>query len=154
MDKDIQKRDARVLMTLVNTLSLFVRRTMLEWLPDLQSKVGITEQRYAVMFELALQPDISLKDLAKRLVVSHSSLSVMINSMVEQGLVIRVDDPADRRRVLLRLSEQGNRDLNTAEEYLIEGFEQYLQTLPEADRRDLVEAGGSMLEVTERILER
>ncbi len=108
------KEEARRLMVLLDVLSLFSRRTMVAWLPQLISKTGITSERFMVMFELSLQPDTSLKDLAASIMISSSSLSVMIQSMVEQGLVTRLPDPTDRRRVLLHLGPEGEAQFNKA----------------------------------------
>lgn len=147
-------REARILNALLNTLSLFARRTTLEWLPELASEMGITGERFMVMFELELQPDSNLKQLAHSMVVSPSSMSVMVNSMVEQGLVTRVHDPEDRRRVVLRLSEKGREELLKAEDRLVEKYREYLSTLSETDRRELTASGGALLAVVNRILGR
>jgi len=134
--------EARTLMELLNTLSLFTRKTMLEWLPDLVAQTAIME------------PDSSLKSLAEALMVSSSSLSVMTNSMVEQGLVSRLPDPEDRRRVVLRLSEAGSRTLEEMEVQLVEKYRHFLEALEPDDREDLMAASGSMMKVVDRILNR
>ncbi|SMP60236.1 MarR family winged helix-turn-helix transcriptional regulator [Anoxynatronum buryatiense] len=143
---------ARRLMTLLSTLSLFTRKTLLEWLPLLSSEMGITEERFMVMYELDLQPSISLKELATSLVVSSSSMSIMVNSLVEQGVVDRVQDTGDRRRVVLRLTKEGEKQLRLAEKSLLKNFEAYLDTLPETDRQALDDATGSLLSVMARLL--
>jgi DNA-binding MarR family transcriptional regulator len=148
------KEEARQLNKMINELSLFTRRTVLEWLPGIASQAGLTPERFMVMFELEMQPEISLKDLAKCLVVSPSSLSVMINAMVEQGIVTRVTDPADRRRIILHLSDVGREKLQHAENRLEEHFYEYLLSLSEKDRQDLDDASKTMMQVIERLLER
>ena len=146
--------EGRLLNELLNMLSLFTRQTYVEWIPELEKELGITEQRFLVMWELKLQPDCSLKDLASMLVVSPSSLSIMVNALVKQGSVQRVEDPDDRRRVVLRLTEQGERELAMGEEHLVNRFGQYLQTLPQRERDDLVQAAEAMRSVMERLLNR
>lgn len=148
------RHDAARMMELVSTLSLFTRTTMLRWLPELVDAVGLTGERYMVLFELGLLPDTSLKDLAERLGVSPSALSVMVQSLVERGLVTRVPDPGDRRRVALRLSHEGESMLSGLEDELIERFHGYLQTLDPTDRNDLAEASRAMLGVVNRVLGR
>lgn len=146
------KAAARRINTMINDLSLFTRKTILDWLPVLESQMGITAERFMVMFDLNMAPDRSLKELAQTLMISPSSLSVMINSMVEQGVVTRLTDPADRRRVVLRLSEKGYELFQMADDQLVERFEVYLNQLPEKDRDDLNKASTLMLEVMERLL--
>ena len=148
------KRDARLLMDVVSTLSLFTRTTMLRWLPPLVEAVELTGERYMVLFELGLQPDASLKELAEGLGVSPSALSVMVQSLVERELVTRVADATDRRKVVLRLSGDGERTLLRLEEELVDRFHDYLQELDPADRRDLAASSRAMLDVVNRILRR
>ena len=153
-EKDETKEAARRINTMINDLSLFTRKTMLVWLPELESQMGITGERFMVLFELNMEPDRSLKELAQSLVISPSSLSVMINSMVEQGVVSRLTDPADRRRVVLRLSEKGDALFRMADDQLAEKFAGYLAQLPAKDKDDLNQATTMMLNVMDRLLKR
>ena len=146
--------EGRQLNELINMLSLFTRQTYVEWIPELEKALGITEQRFLVMWELKLQPDCSLKDLASLLVVSPSSLSIMVNALVKQGSVQRIEDANDRRRVVLRLTEQGERELDVGEEHLVSKFDEYLNSLDEDIRQDLMTAADAMRNVMERILQR
>jgi DNA-binding MarR family transcriptional regulator len=153
-EDDETKEAARRINTMINDLSLFTRKTMLVWLPELESQMGITSERFMVMFELNMEPDRSLKELAQSLVISPSSLSVMINSMVEQGVVTRLTDAADRRRVVLRLSEKGDALFRMADDQLAEKFAGYLAQLPAKDKDDLNHATTMMLNVMDRLLKR
>ncbi len=148
------KHDARLMMEVVSTLSLFTRTTMLRWLPQLVDEAGLTGERYMMLFELGLQPDSSLKDLAEAIGVSPSALSVMVQSLVERGLVSRVADPADRRRIALRLSADGERTMARLEEGLVDRFHAYLEELDPALRAELADASRAMLDVVDRIMGR
>jgi long-chain acyl-CoA synthetase len=53
--------------------------------------------------------------LAEKLAVSRPSVTGVVDGLVARGLVTRVDDPADRRRVGHDLTEAGRRVLTTAE---------------------------------------
>ena len=154
MNIDETKKEARRINAMINDLSLFTKRTMLMWLPELETQMGITAERFLVMFELNMEPDRSLKELAQSLVISPSSLSVMINSMVEQGVVTRLTDPVDRRRVVLRLSEKGSDLFLAADDHLAEKFSEYLAKLPQRDRDDLNKVTTMMLDVMNRLLKR
>ena len=148
------RQDAHRLMELINTLSLFTRKTMVAWLPELAEELGVTVERFITMFELDLEPDSSLKYLAERLVVSPSALSVMINSMVEQGTVARIPDTRDRRRVVLRLTDQGQQELQTIEDELTARYAAYLDEVDGDDRRELISHTEALLAVVNRILAR
>lgn len=50
---------------------------------------------------------ITASDLAKSRKVSLQSASVLVQGMVERGWIVRVPDPADRRRSLLQITPEG-----------------------------------------------
>lgn len=72
-------------------------------------------QRYMILHCLKLAPELSLKNLAKLLGVSASGLSLIVDSLRDEGLVVRKENPADRRQVVLALTTTG--------ETLLEGIE-------------------------------
>lgn len=54
------------------------------------------------------QPDgVMLKDLAEKLSLSCSAVSVMVDTMVKQGVLVREPARDDRRKVMIRVSENG-----------------------------------------------
>lgn len=58
---------------------------------------------------------IILRDLAKRLRLSSSAVSVMVDYLVQKGCLIRVTQPDDRRKVLIRLTEDNMKYVAAAE---------------------------------------
>ncbi|HVW31824.1 MAG TPA: MarR family winged helix-turn-helix transcriptional regulator [Acidimicrobiia bacterium] len=63
---------------------------------------------------LHLNPGASLNDLAGHLGVGPSAASTMVSRLVSVDQVDRQEDPAERRRVLLRLTPQGEGQFATA----------------------------------------
>ena len=54
------------------------------------------------------EPDgVMLKDIAGKLSLSCSSVSVMVDAMVQRGILEREVSREDRRKVLIRISEKG-----------------------------------------------
>ena len=49
---------------------------------------------------------VMLKDLAKKLNLSSSAVSVMVDNLVRRGILLRVIRPKDRRKVMISLSEE------------------------------------------------
>lgn len=151
-EKSSNKDQAKQLMQLISTLSLFARVTMNDWLPGVLADLQLTEERYMAMFELKLQPDMSLKQLAQCTMASPSNLSVMVNAMVEQGLVCRVPDPEDRRRVLLRLSDLGEKVFTEVEQLSLVKYQEFLERLDREDRQELAAVSSAMIGISEKIL--
>lgn len=59
---------------------------------------------------------IMLKELAERLSLSCSAVSVMVEAMVRRGVFERVQDEEDRRKVFIRISPAGLRQANIADQ--------------------------------------
>ena len=151
--EDVRQKAER-LNALINTMTLFTRKTTLEWVPEILSKTGLTNDQMTVMYELSIEPSQSLKQLSRTIMASASNVSVVIQSMVENEMVHRITDPTDRRRVLLSLSEKGEKLFYSAQEHLLDCYQDFLRTLSDTDREDLDRTAMSTLLVMERILKR
>jgi DNA-binding MarR family transcriptional regulator len=73
------------------------------------SHIGVTGPQRLVLRVVGLRPGLSAGDLAEVLHVHPSTLTGVIQRLVEQGLLLREHDPRDRRRAVLRLTRQGGR---------------------------------------------
>jgi DNA-binding MarR family transcriptional regulator len=69
---------------------------------------GISVLEWRVLGQLSSGPaTVSL--LAERALSQQPTLTKVLDRMVDDGLVLRLEDYADRRRVLLRLTDKGQR---------------------------------------------
>jgi DNA-binding MarR family transcriptional regulator len=73
------------------------------------SDLGVTGPQRLVLRVVGLFPDMSAGDLAAVLHVHPSTLTGVLQRLVAQRLLRRVDDPRDRRRAMLRLTARGAR---------------------------------------------
>jgi DNA-binding MarR family transcriptional regulator len=74
---------------------------------DLLSPWGLTYQQLLVLALLWENGAVSPGQIAQTLVLDSSSVAGLLNRMERAGLVERETDRRDRRRVLVRASEQG-----------------------------------------------
>lgn len=56
-------------------------------------------------------PDVLISELARHLKVSNPSTSIMIDRMVDEGLVSRTHGTNDRRQVHIKLTPKGQQEL-------------------------------------------
>lgn len=70
---------------------------------------GRSLTEYYVLRILAREPDTTVTQLARRLSLAKSSVSVVVDDLVNEGLVTRGQHGGDRRRAVLRLSRTGKR---------------------------------------------
>ena len=73
------------------------------------SDLGVTGPQRLVLRVVGLSPGLSAGDLATTLHVDPSTLTGVLQRLVQQKLLDRIDDPCDRRRAVLRLTRQGTR---------------------------------------------
>lgn len=73
------------------------------------SDVGVTGPQRLALRVVGLFPGVSAGGLATVLHVHPSTLTGVLQRLVAQRLLQRVDDPRDRRRAMLRLTARGAR---------------------------------------------
>src|SRR6476659_4724676 len=78
-------------------------------------KAGVSMTHMHVVWLLQHHGDLSMSRLAELLDVSFSNATGLIDRMAERGLVERVRVPDDRRVVLVRLSPDGQAQLDALE---------------------------------------
>ncbi|TWH33680.1 MULTISPECIES: homoprotocatechuate degradation operon regulator HpaR [unclassified Aminobacter] len=79
---------------------------MARFRPVLQAQ-DVTEQQWRVIRVLAEQSPLDATELADRACILAPSLTRIIRSLEERGLVLRERDQGDGRRILLSLSDKG-----------------------------------------------
>ena len=60
-----------------------------------------------LLFVLAHAGTASVRQVAERLHISQSAASLLVDRLVQAHLAERTEDPADRRRAIVRLTAQG-----------------------------------------------
>jgi DNA-binding MarR family transcriptional regulator len=70
-------------------------------------EIAVTMPQAKVLYLLGAVGDLHMSDLVARLGVSLSTVSGLVDRIVDQGLATRRDDPADRRQVVVALTDQG-----------------------------------------------
>lgn len=69
----------------------------------------ITPVQYGVLTALLMQPDIDQNSLGRELGIDRTNVADVLNRLSKRGLVERKRSSEDRRMVLARLTEEGER---------------------------------------------
>lgn len=93
-----------------------ISRGLIEIEKDGVSCCGLPMLQSHILIELGENPNISLNKLATNLSSEKGSVSRSVQSLVEKGLVNRVTEAADRRAVLLSLSDKGQENVDKISE--------------------------------------
>jgi MarR family transcriptional regulator, organic hydroperoxide resistance regulator len=70
--------------------------------------LGLKVPHYDILANIFRFPAITQQELANRLLVGRSNLSMLLPELERRGLVLRKSDDADKRLRRLLLTEQGN----------------------------------------------
>jgi DNA-binding MarR family transcriptional regulator len=118
-------------------------------LEDALAAVNLSLARFGVLEQLALaEAPLALSELAARLSCVRSNVTQLVDKLEADGLVRRVDDPADRRSVLAELTAEGLRRHEAGARALKQVQSDFAQVLPDSDRALLgrpVRGGGAHL---------
>src|SRR5262249_40065273 len=102
-----------------------------------EARFGVSAAQLFVLEQLAETPLRSLSEVAERTMTDASSVSVVVQKLTDQGLVVRAVDSQDARRSTLRLSAAGRRLLERAPASPQSRLVAAVDALPAAQRRQL-----------------
>jgi DNA-binding MarR family transcriptional regulator len=72
-------------------------------------QLGITSRQVTLLWLIRLSPGLSLRELAAEERISAPAVSGLVDRLEKVGLIERVRDAEDRRRVGLTLTDEGER---------------------------------------------
>lgn len=79
-----------------------------EYQPFLE-KLKITYPQYLVLMVLWGNDSIPVNDITKKLILNTNTITPLLKRMEQQGLIIRNRSDKDERKVLINLTEEGNK---------------------------------------------
>ncbi|MCC8942556.1 MarR family winged helix-turn-helix transcriptional regulator [Bradyrhizobium ivorense] len=91
-------------------------RTFLAFSEQAAKQAGLTPQQHQALLGIKgfVRPGpATVGDIARFLLVRHHSAVELVDRMVKLGLISRLADPEDGRRVLLKLTQKGERKLQS-----------------------------------------
>jgi DNA-binding MarR family transcriptional regulator len=118
--------------------------------PSAPTEARTNVVRYHILKCLGRRGPHHLTEVSATLNVKKNTLSELLDRMVRDGLVHRVEASADRRMILLRITPDGRAAIQDFEKNLMANIRQFLEGLGEDDRRDLVLAIESLVRILAR----
>jgi DNA-binding MarR family transcriptional regulator len=104
-------------------------------------EMGLHNQQYQLLQCVGGMPEEmapSIANVAARMLLKHNSAVELVDRSVEQGLLRRSGDELDHRRILLRITQQGERILGSLSEF---------------HARELEQSGPELVRALDRILQ-
>lgn len=116
-------------------------------------EIGVTMPQAKVLYLVSAPSGLRMSTLAARLGVTISTVSGLVDRLVESGLATRREDPADRRHVVVGTSAAGNALMERFREFNRRGLRELLDRLTDAELETIELAYGIMARVAERATE-
>ena len=107
---------------------------------------GLRPQQYQLLLCVSGMPDElepTIAHVAARMFLKHNSAVELVDRTIEQGFLRRVPDATDHRRILLRVTPQGERVLESLAGCHLEELEEAGPELIRALRRVLLTKGAT-----------
>ncbi len=83
----------------------------------MSAPLELTSARWQVLGAIVLEgQSLTVADIARRMGLKRQSVQRLADALVEEGLLLREDNPAHRRAPLHRLSKTGERAYHTLDE--------------------------------------
>ena len=141
MTQDIEDKAAEYLLTLMPFYHKHIVRTG-------YGITGIQAAQYRVLGVLMKAGTLPMSEIGRRLYISKPYMTVLIDTLIKDGLVERKPDLADRRVINISITEQGKKHLKQSITLYKNDLKDLLSTLDEHDLEELC----SLLESLKAIL--
>ncbi len=133
--------ESRIPDPLIRTLAdfRFELRRFLHFSEQAAIEAGLQPQQHQLLLQVAGAPEeaaVTIAYAAERLGLKHNSAVELVDRSVREDLLERTEDPADRRRAILRVTRKGNR---------------VLSRLSGEHARELIEAAPSLVRTLQHI---
>ena len=112
-------------------------RKLLEKTSSFEDKALTLLQTQALKF-IKQNPNTSVGALVSELNVSFSSVTQLLNSLVDRGLVKRENDKNDRRLVTLSLTKKGEKQLMIFNKNLLASKYAIISSIPKEDLKEMI----------------
>jgi MarR family transcriptional repressor of emrRAB len=122
-------------------LVLHIGREMAARFEQQMKPFGLAEAEFRVLTTLFSQPEgvAHPSDLCARASQSPANMSRISDALVARGLITRVSSVHDRRRMVLRITEEGEEFVRQLLPKLHQPLRRMLKDFPEAEQRQLAD---------------
>jgi DNA-binding MarR family transcriptional regulator len=137
-------------VTLQKWIEVFMQRSMRGFLGYARES-GLSMSQLGALFQIRRRGSSGVTDLADRLGVSSSAASQLLERLVQQGLILRSEDPNDRRVKKLVLTDKGRQVLQASVRARQGWLSDLAQTLNEGEKEAIVAALSILVDKTNQL---
>lgn len=101
---------------------------------------GLSMSHLGAIFHINRVGNCGVTEIGDHLGVTSAAASQMLDRLVQQGLIVRLEDPEDRRAKLIELTPEGQRILDEGIRARQIWLEQLAETLSESEKQAVAAA--------------
>jgi DNA-binding MarR family transcriptional regulator len=127
------------LVTLQRWIGVFMQRSMRDFMGYARER-GLSMSQLGALFQIRRRGSSGVTDLGDDLGVTSSAASQMLERLVQQGLILRSEDPSDRRVKQIVLTEKGIQVLQESIRARQGWLSDLAETLSDAEKEAIIAA--------------
>lgn len=124
-------------------MDVFMNRSMRGWHLFAKS-TGLSMPQFSVLMQLHHRGACGMSEVSERFEITPAAASQLVDKLVQSGLIVREEDPSDRRAKLLNLTEKG-------EELIRQGHVERYRWVEELGRKLTAEERAQVSEALDRL---
>src|SRR5512138_1137728 len=97
-------------------------------------QLGVTASQGYIILALPEADSITMNDLSRKMKLANSTVTRMVDQLVQKKMITRGADPDDRRVVRIRLTKQGQGVQVNLKKAMQDLFAQILKDIPASER--------------------
>lgn len=109
------------------------------------------DSRSAILAVLWRRGNCSMTDLSRSLRVTKSNITFLVDKLEAQGLLTRQSDAADRRIILIQLTEKGRQQIEQQRTLVLGRIQEKLASLDQAERDYLEETVPKVMRILSKL---
>ena len=128
-----------------------IHKHLVEYTKRNLKKDGLTMPRFKVLWYITKEQPVNMSFLHRKMYLSNSTLTIIVDKLVEEDLVDRSRNPEDRREVMLELTGNGEQLLCKMLSIRQEFLEKGLKDLDSGKKEELIELLSTTLDNLENL---
>jgi DNA-binding MarR family transcriptional regulator len=129
-------------------MDIFTHRSMSGWARYVRDR-GFSMPQFMILMHIRYKEPYSISDLSEKMGISTAAVSQLVDKLVQADLLIRTEDPHDRRAKQVALSPKGKRLIEQGLEERYRWVEGLEAALTEAEKDKVNEALTLMVRAVE-----
>ncbi len=113
---------------------------------EIEDNFGFTSSRIYTLLAFCRKEVMKMRELSEEMSLKTSTMTRMIDNLVKEGLVERMNDPNDRRLVIVSLTIEGKILANNIKEYKEKSLNSILDNIEKEGKVEMVSSLKILLE--------